>query len=85
MKTFRRYTAALAAAGDQDIIEIKIGRDHLYVVPGDGYREALEEIRVLIDEPSKYAASGRARVVAGFVTPRHLKRLGNANLAVSAE
>lgn len=83
MKTFKRYSAALAAAGDQDIINIQIGTENLYIVPGDGYHEAIETIQVLTQEPSKYSVSGVQRAVAGQITPRHLKRLGNANHALT--
>ena len=78
MQTFKRYSTALAAAGDQDIIEIRIKGQSLFIVPGEGYAEACEEISILTPNEG-----GLGRIRQGYVTPRHLKRLGNANHALT--
>lgn len=85
MKTFRRYSAALAAAGEQDIIRISVAGEKLYIVPGEGYMDSIEEICVLVHEEPKGSQVRPSRNVAGNVTPRHLKRLGNANWALTAQ
>jgi hypothetical protein len=79
MKTFKRYQSALDAAGDRDIVQLRLGGETLFVVPDATYSEACDEVAILAHAPNKL--SPRARIYAGQVTPRHLKRLGNANWA----
>jgi hypothetical protein len=83
MQVFKRFSAALAAAGEQDIIEVEVHGKSVYIVPGDGYHDAVETISVLTHAPLPGGRPGRRR--AGSVTPRHLKRLGNANWALTAQ
>jgi hypothetical protein len=83
MKTFKTHRAAhlAALAAGTEIIRVRLadkpGRfNELYIVPDRDYAEsragdAVSEIDVI-------GLDGR---IAGNVTPRHLKRLGNANWA----
>lgn len=77
-QTFRRFSAAKRAAQGRDIIRFA----DLYIVPGDGYLDAVDSIDVMTVIPEGRAAAGGYEV-SGHVTPRHLKRLGNANWAAS--
>ena len=85
MKTFKKYRSAVEAAGEQDIIVVKVGRKELYIVPGDGYHDALEEISVMTLQDTGVGVNRKCHQTQGFITPRHLKRLQNGNQAVSAE
>lgn len=82
MQVFKRFSTALKAAGEQDIIAIQIGRETVFIVPGADYHEAVAQISVMTPTAS---GLGGGRTYAGYVTPRHLKRLGNANWAVSKD
>jgi hypothetical protein len=85
MKTFKTYKAAVAAAGEQDIIEIKIRSRRLYIVPGEGYHDALEEIAILSLQDTGVGVNRKCHQTAGHISPHHLKRLGNANHALSRQ
>lgn len=76
MRTFRRYSSALKRAADRDIIRVSIAREQLFIVPGDAYNDAVEEIAILASDPER---PNIGRVVAGSLTPRDLKRLGIAS------
>lgn len=85
MQTFRRYSAALKAAGERDIIRLQIAGETLFVVPGEDYRDACEDISIITHEEPKGSQVHSTRNVSGHISPRHLKRLGNANWALNAQ
>lgn len=75
LKTFKRASAAYAAAGDQPLLSIRNGSSSIYVTG----LERLTEIAIMGTRPSG------ARQLTGFITAGHLDRLGNANGAIRTD
>jgi hypothetical protein len=77
MKTFKRASAAKAAANGLPIIRIGLGKKSVWIVTDEP-----DLVGVGLTEVSVIAPDG---CVTGFVTLRHLDRLGNANWASCGE
>jgi hypothetical protein len=75
IKTFRRASAAYAAAGNDPVLVIHEGRENVYLTG----IQRLTEIAIIAKRPSD------ARQYTGFIGCGHLDRLGNANGAIRTD
>lgn len=82
MKTYSRYSTAMAAAGDRPILCVRCDGKSLYIV---GDLEPLDSIELISQPRVRRHCTTPQRNIAGQIILGHLDRLGNANGAAAAE
>lgn len=82
MKTFKRASAAYAAAGDdQPILAVRSGKETLYIVGLD----RMDCVELISNEQQHGSAPNPSRSIRGTMLLGHFDRLGNANHAGAAK